>query len=766
MSDQETQSRKLKCVSEDELGVIISWLDQIEKSELSITGFFQKYDVPFSRAQYYIYRKRFEEFGTYERFDKRAKGGNRKVTVEIEAFISGCLASNAKTSLDWLQRELLSRYSCKLSLSGITRIIQRIDSHNGERPRGRPIHQDVLKTRNSCGGFELIIALAYYLEWPQMVAQVIGEAVLRVKEARNIESESMSSDKEGRNEHGRFTSSYNQREDVRQSRFETIAIKKQKKNLKSMNVVRDESKTIERKSLAILSLPVITLNGTIRSVNSAIGQEIKHFCGYDYKQNTLVKYLSELKYLGISKEILTQLIKFWRKYWGDEIETQSEQSLLCYYIDGNTKAVWSSKRIKQNKVTMLGRVMGCLEQVFIHDCFGHPIYFETYSGHAPSGEYILELFEKIEQAIEEVPGARTSVNRAIVIDGAGNSVKTLRAFAAQKKYHYITPLDDNQRDERKVSFMGSATRYKYGDATLRELEIELEDSQEKGYLIRVRSIKIDWDNGRTTNLLTSFPEEVVDCSEVVRCYFERWPAEELQFRSMKASVSLNKVAGYGKQKLDDAGVITRQKHAEKMIGQLKEKLKKPLEEIGKHEEAIADLIPKERSLRNESKIVNGQRELPGEQMTQFKEIDKQIRKHKKEIKNIELQEKEKFKHLRKHQREWLRLQGKETVYKVDVELDQLMTFHRVSLANLYGYFIKFFMNGEKISMVNLLHRIIHLGADIEETEDTRRIIFDYNRKDSLTMSKLCAAIEKINRLKIIGPHGKRMVFELNANCPI
>jgi hypothetical protein len=314
--------------------------------------------------------------------------------------------------------------------------------------------------------------------------------------------------------------------------------------------------------------------------------------------------------------------------------------------------------------------------------------------------------------------------------------------------------------------MGSATRYKYGDATLRELEIELEDSQEKGYLIRVRSIKIDWDNGRTTNLLTSFPEEVVDCSEVVRCYFERWPAEELQFRSMKAAVSLNKVAGYGKQKLDDAGVITRQKHAEKMIGQLKEKLKKPLEEIGKHEEAIADLIPKERSLRNESKIVNGQRELPGEQMTQFKEIDKQIRKHKKEIKNIELQEKDKFKHLRKHQREWLRLQGKETVYKVDVELDQLMTFHRVSLANLYGYFIKFFMNGEKISMVNLLHRIIHLGADIEETEDTRRIIFDYNRKDSLTMSKLCAAIEKINRLKIIGPHGKRMVFELNANCPI
>jgi len=43
---------------------------------------------------------------------------------------------------------------------------------------------------------------------------------------------------------------------------------------------------------------------------------------------------------------------------------------------------------------MLGRVMGCLEQVFIHDSFGHPIYFETYSGHAPVGEYVLSMFKK------------------------------------------------------------------------------------------------------------------------------------------------------------------------------------------------------------------------------------------------------------------------------------------------------------------------------------------------------------------------------------
>lgn len=49
---------------------------------------------------------------------------------------------------------------------------------------------------------------------------------------------------------------------------------------------------------------------------------------------------------------------------------------------------------------MLGEVMGCLEQVFVHDGLGHPIYFETYSGHAPFGEYVLSLFEKIEATMK------------------------------------------------------------------------------------------------------------------------------------------------------------------------------------------------------------------------------------------------------------------------------------------------------------------------------------------------------------------------------
>ena len=398
-------------------------------------------------------KNRLKDFGESSLCDKRSEGGNRKLTGEGEAFVAGCVESNADISLQWIQEALSKRFGVTLSPSGVTRLLQRLspDRENRTRGRRREYEHKVEPQHNSCGGFELIIALAYHLGWPQMTADAIKKSVKSLKRTKAFRYAEGSFDKEGRDNLGRFTAQYNQREDVRKSRFESITEKRRQKNWKSMNVIRDNIRTIERKSLAILSLPVITMNGGIRTVDSALGQEVKHFAGFNYKQSSLTKYLNELKYLGVSENLLQNVVTFWAKCWGPEMNELSHRTFLCYYIDGNTKAVWSSKRVKQNKVTMIGRVMGCLEHVFIHDSFGHPVYFETYSGHGPCGEHILDMFEKIEGTIQEVPGSRTSVTRVLVMDGASNSVKTLRAFASQNKYHYITPLDDNQWKERRVN---------------------------------------------------------------------------------------------------------------------------------------------------------------------------------------------------------------------------------------------------------------------------------------------------------------------------
>lgn len=116
--------------------------------------------------------------------------------------------------------------------------------------------------------------------------------------------------------------------------------------------------------------------------------------------------------------------------------------------------------------------------------------------------------------------------------------------------------------------------------------------------------------------------------------------------------------------------------------------------------------------------------------------------------------------LRKHQKEWLRLQGKERVYEIDVELDQIVTFYRVSLANLLAYFIHHFLDGVSTSMVMILHQIIHLQATIEENGEERKIKLRSNKKDPETMRKLSFALEKLNSLNIQGPRGKFMRFSL------
>ena len=739
--------------------IIVSWLLKIELSNLTISDFFEANIVPFSRAQYYIYKKRFKQFGRSGLEDKRKNGGNKKLNSESEKFIKKCLDENLNVSNLWLREQLIKRYGCAISPSGISRALRRICPERiKEKRESYRIEKQEVQINQFCG-FELIIALAYHLGWPQMTSNAIVDAVNELKETENYYLSKKYSDKKGRDSWGRFTSKYNQRKDIRENRFASVSKKRLTKNWGSMNIFRDNKKAIERKSLAILSLPVVTMNGSIRTVNAALGQALKHITGFDYKQSTLTKYLNELKYLGISMILLQEAIRFWNKCWGNEISRRKNKILLCYYIDGNTKPIWSNKRVKQNKVTMTGRVMGCLEQVFIHDCYGHPIYFETYSGNAPCGEYTLELFDKIEEVIKEtIPGARVSVCRVLVMDGANNSVKTLRAFASQDKYHYITPLDTNQWNERKVERIGKALRYKYGDAVLQEVKIELEDSTEPGYLVKVRAIKIDWDNGKRTVLLTSLPVEIVGAGEIVRSYFNRWPAQELQFKSMKATACLHRVAGYGKQEIEDEKILEKQKHSANRISKLKKILEIPLKEIGDHEEAIAALISKELRLRKRSKIDEGKRLLPEKDMEKYERYKKEIKSHEKAITKIEKENLKDFKLLRKHQREWLRLQGKEKVYKVDVELDQILTFHRVCLANLYAYFIKYFLGGEPLSVLNMLHKIIYLQGRIEETINSRNIILDFNKKDKLMMNKLSIAIEKINALNIYIPKGKKMLF--------
>jgi hypothetical protein len=736
---------------------IVKCITQIEASNLSVTKFFKTKSVPFSRAQYYNYKRRLQQCGSDGLIDRRFMGMNRKLTSEHEIFLKGYIQGNSDALLENVHQALLDEFHCNVSARTVGRALLRIDPHRQQNVGRPPKRIEHPVESNPLGGFELIIAVAYHLGWPQRTGDVISEAIARLKRTYAFTKGRPKKDTQGRNKAGEFTRRYNERRIVRKNRFASISDKRQNKNWNSMNIVNDRHETIVRKSLAILSLPIVSNNGQIRSVDAAHGQALGHLCGFNYKQSSIAKYLTELKYLGVSSALLQDLPQFWKQCWGKEVSDTMMGPLLCYYIDGNTKALWAAG-VKKNKVTMLGRVMGCIEQVFIHDGLGHPIYFENYSGHGPTGERILSLFEKIEDTLKTVPGSRARVFRAIVMDGANNSVQCMRKFAAQNTFHYITTLDDNQWSDRRVRGRSYPMRYRYGEATLRDVDIELKDTKEKGYLIVARAIKIEWDNGRVTILITSLPRNIVDASEIVLCYFRRWPAQELIYRHGKASVCLSRVAGYGKKKVTNSRQREKQQRLARKIHELKEQLKVPLDEINVHERAITSLIVKERRLRAKTKVRNGKRIVPQAIHDNFDRYGQEIRRHQQAIKAIEKAHQKEYKAFTKNQKEWLRLQGKDTEYSVDVELDQILTYFRASLVHIYTYFIRHFLSDNSLSVVGLLHRVVHLPATIEETNDQRTIALQANRKDPSMMKKVQHAIEKINDLKIQGPGGKVMNF--------
>jgi hypothetical protein len=109
----------------------------------------------------------------------------------------------------------------------------------------------------------------------------------------------------------------------------------------------------------------------------------------------------------------------------------------------------------------------------------------------------------------------------------------------------------------------------------------------------------------------------------------------------------------------------------------------------------------------------------------------------------------------------LRLQGKEFVYQIDVELDQIMGFFRISLVNLCCWFLRECMGKSSMSLSKLLHRILLIPAEIELTKDVRRVKLRRNPKDPGLMEKLAPALQKLNELRIQHLDERRIEFVLD-----
>jgi hypothetical protein len=205
-------------------------------------------------------------------------------------------------------------------------------------------------------------------------------------------------------------------------------------------------------------------------------------------------------------------------------------------------------------------------------------------------------------------------------------------------------------------------------------------------------------------------------------------------------------------------VRERQAQLARRIEKLRASLHEQIVEIAQAEQEIANLIPKERRLRAKSQVVDGKRILPSSEAKEFQEIGRRINALKRTVSAIRKDYPD-FRKLDRAEQEWIRLQGKDTVYKVDVELDQLMTFFRVSLVNVYTYLARM-LGWSHLSLVRIVHSVLLLGGKVEETPTSKRIVLKRNEKDPKTMEALSLSIEKINALAIRNPTGQALSFAL------
>jgi hypothetical protein len=212
--------------------------------------------------------------------------------------------------------------------------------------------------------------------------------------------------------------------------------------------------------------------------------------------------------------------------------------------------------------------------------------------------------------------------------------------------------------------------------------------------------------------------------------------------------------------------VQRQGQVREKIQVLKAALAKSLAAIAHEEAAIAGLVKKEQKLRAVSRIEKGRRIfLSAERQSEFEQVGRKIGKRERAITKIKEPEKDSFKKLHRLEKEWLRLQGKEKVYTIDVELDEIMTFFRTSLVNIYAYLSRLIFGKKAISMGGLVQSILHLPSLIEETVEKRTVTLEYNKKDHQTMENLQGALVKINQFDLKTLSGKILEFKIGDIDP-
>jgi len=382
----------LNSIKERRQSEILKLFKNVEKSSLSLKKYFENNLTPICLKQYGRLKKRYSKQGIAGLEDQRHAGNARKIKPEEDKLVCGTLAYNRTLTSSSLKDELQNQWGITVDQRRIDQLRQQF---NLTRIKSKTIKQETLQF----AGIEIFSALAQHVgvldHWNITIQQRLQEVTKIQSKKTNRGGDHI----QARHRDGTFSPRYNRLASVRHTKFASITDKVKKKDFSRLSLSQIKADNFNRKNLAVLFLPLVTNNGATRNVDTPLGNALRYACGYNYKNATIDKYLRELKYLQVSADLINCNARFWSRFW-KQYDPQ-DYKVVCYYIDGNVKPLWSSKRCRKGKVTMLGRVMGCIEQVVIHDGYGRPLYLRTFSGNADLRENALRTMDELDVLLNE-----------------------------------------------------------------------------------------------------------------------------------------------------------------------------------------------------------------------------------------------------------------------------------------------------------------------------------------------------------------------------
>ena len=103
---------------------------------------------------------------------------------------------------------------------------------------------------------------------------------------------------------------------------------------------------------------------------------------------------------------------------------------------------------------------------------------------------------------------------------------------------------------------------------------------------------------------------------------------------------------------------------------------------------------------------------------------------------------------------------KDKVYRIDTELDQLMTCFKLSFANLCSLLLTECMNETRHEMLTLFQSIFQLRGRSVLTQTEKLIELQRNPKDRKTMEAVRGCMKRLNELDIRDLQGRSLRFAM------